>query len=303
MDQAAIRATGLHKFFGDNHAVRGIDLNVRRGEVFGFLGPNGAGKSTVVKIVLGLVKASAGDVTVLGQPAGTLAARRQIGFLPETFRFHEWMHASEFLEFHGRLAGLARETRRRRASEMLDLVGLAHRRRDRLATFSKGMLQRVGLAQALLAEPPLVVLDEPTSALDPIGRRDVRDIIRDLRAAGTTVFLNSHLLSEVEQVCDRVAIINRGQIVAAGELRELLAAREVELRLGNGAEAALRAAGLTPLAQDPANGRYTLTARDDDDIARITADLASMGVAIYEVQVRSDSLEDLFVRLADATDQ
>ena len=217
MDQAAIRATGLHKSFGDNHAVRGIDLNVRRGEVFGFLGPNGAGKSTVVKIVLGLVKASAGDVTVLGNPAGSLAARRQIGFLPETFRFHEWMHASEFLEFHGRLAGLARETRRRRASEMLDLVGLAHRRRDRLATFSKGMLQRVGLAQALLANPPLVVLDEPTSALDPIGRRDVRDIIRDLRAAGTTVFLNSHLLSEVEQVCDRVAIINRGQIVAAGE--------------------------------------------------------------------------------------
>ena len=303
MDQAAIRATGLHKFFGDNHAVRGIDLNVRRGEVFGFLGPNGAGKSTVVKIVLGLVKASAGDVTVLGNPAGTLAARRQIGFLPETFRFHEWMHASEFLEFHGRLAGLARETRRRRAGEMLDLVGLAHRRRDRLATFSKGMLQRVGLAQALLAEPPLVVLDEPTSALDPIGRRDVRDIIRDLRAAGTTVFLNSHLLSEVEQVCDRVAIINRGQIVAAGELRELLAAREVELRLGEGADVALRAAGLTPLAQDPANGRFTLTARDDDDIARITADLASMGVAVYEVHVRSDSLEDLFVRLADATDQ
>ena len=303
MDQAAIRATGLHKSFGDNHAVRGIDLNVRRGEVFGFLGPNGAGKSTVVKIVLGLVKASAGDVTVLGNPAGTLAARRQIGFLPETFRFHEWMHASEFLEFHGRLAGLARETRRRRAGEMLDLVGLAHRRRDRLATFSKGMLQRVGLAQALLAEPPLVVLDEPTSALDPIGRRDVRDIIRDLRAAGTTVFLNSHLLSEVEQVCDRVAIINRGQIVAAGELRELLAAREVELRLGEGADVALRAAGLTPLAQDPANGRFTLTARDDDDIARITADLASMGVAVYEVHVRSDSLEDLFVRLADATDQ
>ena len=303
MDQAAIRATGLHKFFGDNHAVRGIDLNVRRGEVFGFLGPNGAGKSTVVKIVLGLVKASAGDVTVLGNPAGSLAARRQIGFLPETFRFHEWMHASEFLEFHGRLAGLARDTRRRRASEMLDLVGLAHRRRDRLATFSKGMLQRVGLAQALLAKPPLVVLDEPTSALDPIGRRDVRDIIHGLRAAGTTVFLNSHLLSEVEQVCDQVAIINRGQIVAAGDLGQLLAAREVELRLGNGAEAALRAAGLTPLAQDPANGRYTLTARDDDDIARITAHLASTGVAIYEVQVRSDSLEDLFVRLADATDQ
>ena len=303
MDQAAIRATGLHKSFGDNHAVRGIDLNVRRGEVFGFLGPNGAGKSTVVKIVLGLVKASAGDVTVLGNPAGSLAARRQIGFLPETFRFHEWMHASEFLEFHGRLAGLARETRRRRASEMLDLVGLAHRRRDRLATFSKGMLQRVGLAQALLADPPLVVLDEPTSALDPIGRRDVRDIIHDLRAAGTTVFLNSHLLSEVEQVCDRVAIINRGQIVAAGELRELLAAREVELRLGEGADAALRAAGLTPLAQHPADGRYTLTARDDDDIARITAHLASMGVAVYEVHVRSDSLEDLFVRLADATDQ
>ena len=303
MDHEAIRATGLHKSFGDNHAVRGIDLKVRRGEVFGFLGPNGAGKSTVVKIILGLVKATAGEVTVLGHRAGSLTARRQIGFLPETFRFHEWMHASEFLDFHGRLAGLARETRRRRASEMLDLVGLAPRRRDRLATFSKGMLQRIGLAQALLAEPPLVVLDEPTSALDPIGRRDVRDIIRDLRAAGTTVFLNSHLLSEIEQVCDQVAIINRGQIVAAGELRQLLEVREVELRLGDGAEAALHAAGLTPVARRSADGRYTLTARGDEEIARITAHLASVGVPIYEIHSRSDSLEDLFVRLADATDQ
>jgi ABC-2 type transport system ATP-binding protein len=187
--------------------------------------------------------------------------------------------------------------------EMLELVGLAHRRRDRLATFSKGMHQRIGLAQALLAEPPLVVLDEPTSALDPIGRRDVRDIIRDLRAAGTTVFLNSHLLSEVEQVCDQVAIINRGEIVAAGDLRELLAAREVELRLGEGADAALRAAGLEPVSAQPADGRYILTATGDEDIARITAHLAGAGVAIYEVQVRSNSLEDLFVDLADSTDQ
>ncbi|MCY3912935.1 MAG: ABC transporter ATP-binding protein [Chloroflexi bacterium] len=303
MDQAAIRATGLRKSFGDTHAVRGIDLDVPQGEVFGFLGPNGAGKSTVVKIILGLVQASAGEVTVLGHPAGSLAARRQIGFLPETFRFHQWMHASEFLDFHGRLAGLDRDTRRKRVDEMLELVGLAHRRRDRLSTFSKGMHQRIGLAQALLAEPPLVVLDEPTSALDPIGRRDVRDIIRNLRAAGITVFLNSHLLSEVEQVCDQVAIINRGRIVAAGDLRELLAAREVELRLGEGAEAALRASGLQPVSEQPADGRYVLTAAGDEEIARITAHLAGAGVSIYEVQVRSNSLEDLFVRLADATDQ
>ncbi|MCY4114278.1 MAG: ABC transporter ATP-binding protein [Chloroflexi bacterium] len=303
MDQTAIRATGLRKSFGDTHAVRGIDLDVPRGEVFGFLGPNGAGKSTVVKIILGLVQASAGEVTVLGHPAGSLAARRQIGFLPETFRFHHWMHASEFLDFHGRLAGLDRVTRGKRVTEMLELVGLAHRRRDRLATFSKGMHQRIGLAQALLAEPPLVVLDEPTSALDPIGRRDVRDIIRDLRAAGITVFLNSHLLSEVEQVCDQVAIINRGRIVAAGDLRQLLAAREIELRLGEGADAALDAAGLQPVSAKPAEGRYVLTATGDEDIARITAHLAGAGVSIYEVQVRSNSLEDLFVRLADATDQ
>ncbi len=303
MDQAAIHATGLHKSFGETHAVRGVDLSVPRGEVFGFLGPNGAGKSTVVKIILGLVKAGAGDVTVLGHPAGSLAARRQIGFLPETFRFHQWMHASEFLDFHGRLAGLDRDARGRRVPEMLELVGLAQRRRDRLSTFSKGMLQRIGLAQALLAEPPLVVLDEPTSALDPIGRRDVRDIIRALRAAGTTVFLNSHLLSEVEQVCDQVAIINRGRVVAAGDLRQLLAAREVELRLGEGADAALRAAGLQPLAAQPDDCRYTLTASSDEEIARITAHIAGAGVSIYEVQVRSNSLEDLFVRLADSTDQ
>ncbi len=303
MDQPAIQVIGLHKSFGDNHAVRGVDLEIQRGEVFGFLGPNGAGKSTVVKIVLGLVRASAGEVTVLGHPAGTLEARRQIGFLPETFRFHEWMRASEFLDFHGKLAGLSREVRSRRASEMLEVVGLGHRRDDRLSTFSKGMLQRIGLAQALLAEPPLVVLDEPTSALDPIGRRDVRDVIRELRAAGATVFLNSHLLSEVEQVCDRVAIINRGEVVAAGNLHELLESREVELRLGDGAEAALQAAGLEPPAERLADGRYQVTANSDADVARITAHLANAGVPIYEVRVRSDSLEDLFVRLADATDQ
>ncbi len=303
MDQSAIRVVGLHKSFGDNHAVRGVDLTIQPGEVFGFLGPNGAGKSTVVKIILGLVRASAGNVTVLGHAAGSLEARRQIGFLPETFRFHEWMRATEFLDFHGQLAGLSHEARGRRANEMLEVVRLHHRRNDRLSTFSKGMLQRIGLAQALLAEPPLVVLDEPTSALDPIGRRDVRDVIRDLRAAGTTVFLNSHLLSEVEQVCDRVAIINRGQVVAAGNLHELLESREVELRLGEGAEAALTAAGVEAPAERPADGRYQVTATSDVDVARITAHLAGAGVPVYEVRVRSGSLEDLFVRLADATDQ
>ena len=290
----------VHKRFGKTHAVRGVSLSIASGEVFGFLGPNGAGKSTVVKMILGLVQPSSGRIQILGHPAGSLEARRQIGFLPETFRFHEWATATELLDFHARLAGLAVEQRPARITQMLDLVGLSDCAGDHLSTFSKGMSQRIGIAQALVSDPTVVILDEPTSALDPIGRREVRDLIRELRSQGTTVFLNSHLLSEVEQVCDRVAIIARGEVVATGQLSELLATREIELRLGTGGEAALAS------LQDefgPAvarDGRYLLRLSDESGVARLVQRLVETGVEVYGVRLRTDSLEDVFVRLSEA---
>lgn len=191
--------------------MHGLDLTVQPGEVFGFLGPNGAGKTTTVKILLGLVAPTSGSSHLLGRPSGNAEARRRVGYLPENFRFHDWLTGYQLLDFHARLAGVEAAERRARIPRVLDMVGLGGRGNDRIRGYSKGMTQRIGLAQAIIHEPDLVLLDEPTSALDPVGRREVRDLIRSLRARGMTVFLNSHLLSEVEMVCDRVAIVEIGR--------------------------------------------------------------------------------------------
>jgi ABC-2 type transport system ATP-binding protein len=223
MPDLAIATQSLTKVFGSKVAVENLTLEVRRGEVFGFLGPNGAGKSTFVKMLLGLVSPTGGAAEVLGRPLGDLAARRGIGFLPEHFRFYERLTAGEFMEFHGRLYAMPRAERRKRAMALLDLVGLTAHRDKNLRSFSKGMLQRIGLAQALLNDPELIFLDEPTSGLDPIGRRLVRDIIREQRSRGAAVFLNSHLLSEVEITCDRVAFIKHGRILEVREIAKIIA--------------------------------------------------------------------------------
>jgi ABC-2 type transport system ATP-binding protein len=209
-----IQTAGLRKEFGAQVAVRGLTLAVPKGEIFGFLGPNGAGKSTSIKMLLGLVRPTAGQATVLGAPVGDVDARRRIGFLPEEFRFYNWLTARELVELHGRLCGMAPSRLRSRVPEVLDMVGLTPHRDRVIRGHSKGMLQRIGLAQALIHEPELIFLDEPTSGLDPMGRRMVRDIVRAERDRGATVFLNSHLLSEIEITCDRVAFLRDGEIVA-----------------------------------------------------------------------------------------
>src|SRR6266446_5939247 len=209
----AIRTRGLRKVFGGKVAVRNLTLDVPRGEVFGFLGPNGAGKSTSVKMLLGLVFPTSGEAEILGHPAGDVKTRSKVGFLPEHFRFYDWLTPVELLRLHGRLYGMSHTVLRERVPVLLDLVGLTPHRDKRLRDFSKGMLQRIGLAQALMNEPELVFLDEPTSGLDPLGRLLVRDIIRDLKANGTSVFLNSHLLGEVEATCDRVVFVKQGRSV------------------------------------------------------------------------------------------
>jgi ABC-2 type transport system ATP-binding protein len=217
----AIYASDLSKRYRNTVALAGLSMTVQRGEVFGFLGPNGSGKTTAVKLLLGLARPSGGEAMVLGAPAGDRETRRQIGYLPELFRFQAFLTAREVLVLHCRLLRLPRPRWQAAADEALHVVGLSSRGDDRVGTFSKGMQQRLGLGVALLGEPALVVLDEPTSALDPVGRHDVRTIIRGLRERGATVFLNTHLLDEAENVCDRVMVINKGRSLAVGTLGEL----------------------------------------------------------------------------------
>ncbi len=297
----AIETQELRKVFGDNAAVKGLTLQVLQGEVFGFLGPNGAGKTTSIKMLLGLIAPTAGHASLLG--AALEDARRiqtvraRIGFLPEHFKFHDWLTADEFLALHGQLYGMTAASLPPRITELLDLVGLAPYRAKQLRTFSKGMLQRIGLAQALLNHPDLVFLDEPTSGLDPVGRRLVRDIIHDLRRQGTCVFLNSHLLSEIEVTCDRVAFIKHGEVVRVTELKTL---DEVQ------ASVTIRAGGLTEqvvtgLAQFGRDVRcdgdtVTLAVTSEAVLPEITRFLVSQGADIYAITPQRLSLEELFIQ-------
>ena len=298
--EPALETIGLRKEYGGAVAVEGLTLRVNPGEVFGFLGPNGAGKTTSLKMLLGLIRPTAGSATILGYPLGDLRARRRIGFLPEQFRFHEWMRAGEFLDFHGQLAGVPSAMRRQRIQDTLRLVGIETRQNDRLHEFSKGMLQRIGIAQALINEPDLVFLDEPTSALDPIGRREVRDIIHHLKSRGVTVFLNSHLLSEIEQVCDRVAILDHGRVVREGRLDSLLGqALDLEIEAEPISSSLLDA--LRPICSDiRVDGRRILaTVAGRADIPRVAAAVIAAGADLFRLQSRTVSLEDLFVESVD----
>ena len=302
MTDLAITTHQLRKVYGDTPAVASLDLAVPRGEIFGFLGPNGAGKSTCVKMLLGLVFPTEGSGTLLGSPLGDLRIKSKIGFLPELFRFHEWFTAREFLDFHGKLYGMSAKQRKQRISEVLALVNLEHTAGQQLRTFSKGMLQRIGIAQALLHDPELIFLDEPTSALDPIGRRLVRDIIRKLKAEQKTVFLNSHLLSEVEAVCDRVAIIQRGEVVRDGTLDELLAARRLlDVHVEGMSAAVLERVKLQWTVAASEGNQLTLALEDPADVPQIVELLVTGGAAIHHVALRHESLEDLFVRTVDDT--
>jgi ABC-2 type transport system ATP-binding protein len=288
----ALWCDGLRKRYGRRTAVDGVSLSVGRGEVVGLLGPNGAGKTTVIKMLLGLVRPDAGEVMVLGRPGSDPLARTRVGYLPELFRYQPWLTAAEVLRLHVRLSGVAVPREEQRSA--LQLVGLAERARDRVGGFSKGMQQRLGLAVALVARPELVVLDEPTSALDPIGRVDVRDLVLSLKERGVAVLLNSHLIGEVERVCDRVVILDHGRVAASGTLEELLGRREVRLHL----------TGLVPAAEErlatagPAHreGEWVTVMLDAEDdhttVPDLVHDLAALGVRIHAVEPGRISLEE-----------
>ncbi len=288
----AVWCSGLHKQYGRRTAVEDVSLEVGRGEVVGLLGPNGAGKTSVIKMLLGLVRPDAGEVLLLGQPAREPAARVRVGYLPELFRYQPWLSPTEVLALHVRLSGLDVSEQERR--DVLALVGLAERARDRLGGFSKGMQQRLGLAVALVARPELVVLDEPTSALDPLGRVDVRDIVLSLRERGVAVLLNSHLIGEVERVCDRVVILDRGRVAASGTLGELLGQRELRLHLTDvpaGARERLAASGTVEQ-----EGEWFTVALPADEVASsvpdLVADLVSLGARVHAVEPGRISLEE-----------
>ncbi len=299
----AIETRSLRKEYGRKVAVQDLSLAVPRGEVFGFLGPNGAGKTTSVKMLMGLTRPTSGAARVLGMPPDDLRAKARVGFLPELFRFHDWLTAEEFLDFHGQLYGMPAQERRRRIPEVLELVGLRGEAKYRIGTFSKGMQQRIGIGQAILNDPDLVLLDEPTSALDPIGRRDVRDLIRYLKSEGRTVFLNSHLLSEIELVCDRVAIIDHGRVIATGGLRDLLAkGNEVEVEATGVGQEAIHALSALGGPVDVADGRLTVRVREREAVPSVAEILVRHGARIYSIS-RRGSLEDLFIRVVEGDEQ
>jgi ABC-2 type transport system ATP-binding protein len=270
---SAFQALALEKRYGAKRALAGVDLEVREGEIVGLLGPNGAGKSTLTKIACGLVRQTAGEALVGVHRAGTLEARADVGYLAELFRFPGWSSADEVLQLHQALARSDGGTEER--ARLLEIVGLGEARDTRVDAMSKGMQQRLGIAQALVGSPRLLLLDEPTSALDPIGRRIVRRLLEDLRARGVSVLLNSHLLSEVELVSDRVYILSHGKVVTAGPPHELAQPRGVEI--------------------DTADGTRRYDATSHDDIARIVRDLVERGERIHAVRPLASTLEDAYV--------
>lgn len=296
-----ISAHGMLKAYGRRVALDDVSVRVAPGQVVGLLGPNGAGKTTAVKALLGMVHLDGGEATVLGLPAGDPAARRGVGYLPEQFRYPDWLDGRQVLEAHARLLGMPPQVKPAAIDDALRLVGLAGRGKDRVAGYSKGMQQRLGLATAILGEPSLVILDEPTSALDPIGRREVRDLIRALRDRGTAVLLNSHLLGEVELVCDEVVILHRGRVVHSGALADVASSAEVRVTLGRLDEGALAIL----------EGFGKVAARDSDTVLLALDDAAAVpalaaALVAGEHQVRAlvplqRSLEEVFVDLVGSS--
>ncbi len=269
---AALSARALEKRYGSTTALAGVDLEVGEGELVGLLGPNGAGKSTLVKIACGLVRPTRGHAEVCGARAGSLEARKRIGYLAELFRFPGWYSADELLALHQQLAGSTGDEAER--VELLELVGLSEARERRVEEMSKGMQQRLGIAQALVGAPPLLLLDEPTSALDPVGRRTVRLLLEELRQRGISVLLNSHLLSEIELVCDRVVILLRGEVVSEGSPAELSRPRGIEIETDEGAR---------------------LFDGVREDVPRLVAELVQAGRQVYGVRVLTSTLEDTYL--------
>ena len=301
----AICVDGLTKVFKSGwwkppvKALAGLSFTVHQGEIYGFLGPNGAGKTTTIKILMDLMRADSGTVEVLGMPTGSKEARRRLGFLPEGPYFYQYLTAQEFLMFYGHLAGLPHHALRQRVDYLLDLVGMTHARARQLRKFSKGMLQRVGLAQAIIHDPEVVILDEPMSGLDPLGRKEVRDLILRLREEGKTIFFSSHIIPDVEMICDRVGILLKGELYASGEVEELMSR-------GRSQTVEIVCEGLAPHELSPLmkysskclqKGRRAMIVLPSSDLVdEVVSIIRSQGGTLVSLNHEKGSLEELFVQ-------
>lgn len=309
MTDFAISTNRLTKDYGNGRGVRDVSFRIGNGEAFGFLGPNGAGKSTIVKMLVGLITPTAGDARIFGMAAGSVEARRRIGYLPELFRYPDWLSGEEVLHFHAKLCGLDRITAKARIFKLLDEVGIGGRGQDRIKGYSKGMQQRLGLASALLGDPDIVFLDEPSSALDPVGRYEVRELLMRLREQGKTIFLNSHLLEDVEQLCDRVALLNNGAILTEGSITEMLRSRNRwRMRVGGFSPIVLdwlkEVTGLSIVVvqtdEISAGGDGTvwleMEVDHDEQIGLVNYRLIEHGLTLYESQKSSSKLDEWFLQ-------
>ncbi|WP_336785610.1 ABC transporter ATP-binding protein [Paenibacillus sp. MMO-177] len=305
----AIETFGLTKNYGNGRGCHDVTLRIPAGEAFGFLGPNGAGKSTIVKMLVGLTTPTEGKALLFGQPAGSVEARRRIGYLPELFRYPGWLSGEEAMRFHAKLCGLKGAEAKRRINRLLDEVGIGQRGQDRIKGYSKGMQQRLGLACALLGDPDIVFLDEPASALDPVGRHEVRELLQRLRKEGKTIFLNSHLLEDVELLCDHVALLNNGRILADGRVSDVLrASTRWRFRVGGMTPELLdwlREAMIVPVdiipwedSDTPAWGEHWLEAElaEDEQAGYFNRLLIEQGLALYETQKVKSSLDEWFLQ-------
>lgn len=299
-----IETNNLTKVYGNKIGCKDVSIGVREGEIFGFLGPNGAGKSTFIKMLVGLLFPTSGSASILGKPLGDISVRKKIGYLPENFKYYEWMTGVDLLSFHASLYRLDKKYIPSKIEEVLEIVRLKGNEKYKVGTYSKGMQQRIGLACALISDPDLIFLDEPTSALDPIGRKHVREIMLELKSRGKTILLNSHLLSEVEMVCDSTAIINKGCIVSHGKLEDILESK-IQLQIeadGVETDTLSKLRSIDPELSS-SKGQITMNIDNKNSIPSVASMIVEGGGKLYQLTPTHKSLEELFIYLIEGGGQ
>jgi ABC-2 type transport system ATP-binding protein len=303
---SVIETRDLEKNYGRIQALKGVSLRVEKGQIYGLLGQNGAGKTTLIKVLLGIVSKTNGEASLLGAPAGTVAVRRKVGYLPEDHAFPNYHTGYSLMDYYGSLYGVPSAERAKRIPETLELVGIAGRMNSKIKTYSKGMKQRLGIAQALMHDPELIILDEPTDGVDPMGRKEIRDLMAELKQKGHTIFLNSHLLGEVELICDRVAILQQGRVVREGTIDELTKTKGTYILGLLAGQAfpvdAVVALGFPVRALPDTAGHFEVTLADGKTIEPVMKLLTDRGLTVVHIVEKKQSLEDVFMTTVEGAE-